>query len=85
MGQITSGTFYDLHDRKRYKDFLPEYDDNSKIKKQRFYAINNRPVLQIKILAHTLNEKRRISNSLEEAIGKYDDSDICYIKKNTFL
>ncbi len=81
LGQSTSGTFHDLHERGHFKDFLPEYDSNSKIRKQNFYSINQRPVLQIKIFAHTLNEKRRISKSLDGAIGKYDNSDSCYVKK----
>ena len=79
LGQITSKTFRDLHEGGHFYDYLPEYNDDRKIRLQRFYAINNRPVLQIRIAILTLNEKRGWSGSLDNAILNYN-SKPCYPK-----
>ena len=72
LGQITSGTLYGYHQKGFFDEFLPQYVNKRNIKRQIFYAINNKPVLQIRMSTIIMNELLK-ENSLEEAIDKYDN------------
>ena len=72
LGQITSGTFYRYHREGHFDDFLPQYVNDRDMRRQTFYAINNKPVLQIRMSTIIINELLK-ENSLENAIDKYSN------------
>ena len=72
LGQITFGTFYRYHRGGHFDEFLPQYESDRDIRRQTFYAINDRPVLQIRMSTIIMNELLK-ENSTESAIDKYSN------------